>query len=179
MYKNKYKNFSSTKLTDLYIEMTPEEEEIFNKYGSGAFIIKDDECIVNPDFEQEQEQKEKERIQNLSITRSDFFDATIMAFGADEDDFLPIIENILAKIPETLSIIKGVPNTIAIKMALNNYKNAGDFYRKHPLFTILSNIPIEISAELTINITTEQWDKFFDEANKKNPKAYKYLIANP
>lgn len=121
-------------------------------------------------------QEERERIKELSMTRSDFFDATIKAFGADESDFLPIIENILAQIPNTFQIMEDVSNEVAVKIALNNYKNAAGFYRKHPLFTILSNVPIQISEALTITVTPEQWDKFFDETDKKNPDAYKELL---
>ena len=72
MYKNRYKNFATEKFSDLYVEMTPEEEEIFNKYGSDAFIIKDDECIVNPNFKQELAEKEAERINMLTMTALDF-----------------------------------------------------------------------------------------------------------
>lgn len=126
--------------------------------------------------DEQKAQEEHERIQELSMTRSDFFDATIKAFGADESDFLPIIENILAQIPGTFQIMKDVSNEVAVKIALNNYKNAAGFYRKHPLFTILSNVPIQISEALTITITPEQWDKFFDETDKKNPDAYKELL---
>lgn len=127
-------------------------------------------------YELKQAQEEAKRIKELSMTRSDFFDATIKAFGADESDFLPIIENILAQIPDTFQIMEDVSNEVAVKIALNNYKNAAGFYRKHPLFTILSNVPIQISEALTITITPEQWDKFFDETDKKNPNAYKELL---
>lgn len=112
-------------------------------------------------------QEEHERIQELFMTRSDFFDATIKAFGADEDDLLIAISGTMT--PMSLD------NTEQ-KIALNNYKNALNFYRKHPLFTILSNVPIQISEALTIAITSEQWDKFFDETDKKNPDAYKELL---
>lgn len=128
------------------------------------------------EYEAQKAQEEAKRIKELSMTRSDFFDATIKAFGADESDFLPIIENILAQIPDTFQIMEDVSNEVAVKIALNNYKNAAGFYRKHPLFTILSNVPIQISEALTITITSEQWDKFFDETNKKNPDAYKELL---
>ena len=136
-------------------------------YLSGYAPMKTDE---------QKAQEEAERIKELSMTRSDFFDATIKAFGADESVFLPIIENILKQIPDTLQIMDGVSNEVAVKIALNNYKNAAGFYRKHPLFTILSNVPIQISEALTITITSEQWDKFFDETDKKNPDACKELL---
>lgn len=159
--------------TDWYLKYgyTPQDVEQSdldgNWYLAGYAPMKTDE---------QKAQEEHERIKELSMTRSDFFDATIKAFGADESDFLPIIENILKQIPDTLQIMDGVSNEVAVKIALNNYKNAAGFYRKHPLFTILSNVPIQISESLTITITSEQWDKFFDETDKKNPDAYKELL---
>ena len=65
------------------------------------------------------------------------------------------------------------------KVALNNYKNAKDFYRKHALFAILSDREIILTPEVTINISSQQWDKFFDETSKKNPEAYKELLPKP
>ena len=70
MYKNKYGNFAEAKLTDLYIEMTSEEEEIFNKYGAEAFTIIDDECVVNPNYEQEQAEKRMQDFYNNFIITS-------------------------------------------------------------------------------------------------------------
>lgn len=127
------------------------------------YVLKDEA------WEDKQAQKEKERIQELYMTRSDFFDATIRAFGADEDDLLIALSGTIT--PMSL-------DNIEQKIALNNYKNALNFYRKHPLFTILSNVPIRISEALTITITPGQWDKFFDETDKKNPDAYKELLPN-
>ena len=49
-------------------------------------------------------------------------------------------------------------------------------YRKHDLFALLSGVTIPISEQLSITIEAEQWDKFFDETNKKNPDAYKELL---
>lgn len=117
--------------------------------------------------DEQKAQEEHERIQELFMTRSDFFDATIKAFGTDEDDLLIAISGTIT--PMSL-------DNIEQKIALNNYKNALNFYRKHPLFTILSNVPIKISEALTITITSDQWDKFFDETDKKNPEAYKELL---
>lgn len=66
---------------------------------------------------------------------------------------------------------------VSKKIALNNFKNAQNFYRKHTLFTLLSDIDIPISDEVTIHVTPEQWDNFFDKAIRENTKAeaYKYL----
>lgn len=123
--------------------------------------------------EEELQQQEYERIQALSMTRSDFFDGTIKAFGADSEDLLVAIQSVLAQSQMT---------DIEKKVAINNYKNALNFYRKHPLFTVLSGVPIPIGLDeqglpITITITETQWDKFFDETNKKNPDAWKELFA--
>lgn len=147
------------KATGDLIKENPDKYKISN----GNVIEKTDE-----EYLQEQAEEEQARIQNLYMTRSDFFDATIRAFGADEDDLLTAISG--AIIPMSIDQI----NT---KIALNNYKNALNFYRKHPLFAMLSNVPIKLSDELTITITPEQWDKFFDETNKGNAEAYKELIT--
>lgn len=142
-------------------------DEEYKEYQEGKRIWKENKLIANPDYEAQQTQKEHERIQELFMTRSDFFDATIKAFGADEDDLLIALSGTMT--PMSL-------DNLEQKIALNNYKNALNFYRKHPLFTILSNVPIQISEALTITITSEQWDKFFDETDKKNPDAYKELL---
>ena len=136
-------------------------------YIEGKYIVENNELVLNPNYEQEQAAKEHERIQELSMTRSDFFDGTIKAFGLDSDDLLFIIAAVLDNI--------GI-SEIEKKVALNNFRNALNFYRKHTLFTILSGRPIPISSTTTILITADQWDKFFDETHKRNPEAYKELL---
>lgn len=131
---------------------TDEEYVLYN----GAYITKD-----------EVSQKEHERIQELSVTKSDFFDATIMAFGIDGNDLLPAIAAIIESSPVDSKLKK---------IAINNYQNAKDFYRKHEIFNVIAGLPIKISDELTITITSEQLDRFFDESDKKNPEAYKELL---
>ena len=123
--------------------------------------------------EEEYIEIEAERIQGLYMTRSDFFDGTIKAFGADSDDLLAAIQIVLANI-EISDLEK--------KVAISNYKNALNFYRKHPLFTLLADVPIPVSQNTTIIITSNQWDQFFDLTDKKDPNAYKALlppITNP
>lgn len=117
--------------------------------------------------EEEKTEQERERIQALYMTRSDFFDGLIKAFGIDEDDLLPVLQQIL--------------NNLALeemqkKIAINNFKNALNFYRKHDLFTLLSGVTIPITESVSITIESEQWDKFFDETDKRNPEAYKELL---
>ena len=112
--------------------------------------------------------QEQSHIQQLSMTKSDFFDGTIKAFGLDQDDLQPAIELILTQLQIS---------EIDKKVAMNNYKNAKDFYRKHTLFTLLSDREIPISETQSIKISSTQWDKFFDETNKGNKEAYKELIG--
>lgn len=132
-----------------------ETDKEYVLYG-GTYITKDEVF-----------QKEHERIQELSVTKSDFFDATIMAFGVDGNDLLPAIAAIIESSPVDSKLKK---------IAINNYQNAKDFYRKHEIFNVIAGLPIKISNELTITITSEQLDRFFDESDKKNPEAYKELL---
>lgn len=103
--------------------------------------------------EEEKQQQEHERIQALSMTRSDFFDGFILAFGLGQTELRAIVENILNQINIT---------DIEIKVALNNFDNALNFYRKHTLFTLLNNVPIQVSDDMTLVFTSDIWDKFFD-----------------
>ena len=124
--------------------------------------------VINSNWEEEQKEKEHEYIQTLSMTRSDFFDNTIKAWGVNEEELLPVVTGILDTLPIT---------DIEKKIAINNYENALNFYRKHALFTLLSGIPITI-GEMTITMTAEHWDSFFVEINKRNPDAYKELLPD-
>ena len=111
--------------------------------------------------------QEKERIQELFMTRSDFFDGTIMAWGIGQDELLVLIQGLLATLP-----IEDVKKLIAI----NNFKNALNFYRKHDLFKMLVNIPIQLTETIQVILTDESLDKFFDEVNKGNKAtAWQYL----
>lgn len=148
------------------IENVEITEEICNEIDK--YIYSDGEIVSDPNYEEKQTQKEKERINKLSMTRSDFFDAMIKAFGVDSDELFIVIENIL----DALEI-----STTEKKIGLNNYRNALNFYRNHSLFTLMSNIPIRLDENTTITISSEQWDKFFDETDKKNPEAYKELLS--
>lgn len=103
--------------------------------------------------EEEKQEQEKERIQALSMTRSDFFDGMIMAFGLDSKELRVIVENVL----NTINI-----TPVQIRVALNNYDNALNFYRKHTLFTLINNVKIPVSETMYLLFTDEIWDKFFD-----------------
>ena len=102
--------------------------------------------------EEEKEEQEKARILELSMTRSDFFDGMIMAFGLDSKELRVIVENVLGQINIT---------PVQIRVALNNYDNALNFYRKHTLFTLINNVQIPINETMYLLFTNEIWDKFF------------------
>lgn len=111
--------------------------------------------------------QEHERIQELFMTRSDFFDGTIMAWGTDEDMLKPLIITMVNRLP--------LDDKLKLK-ALNNFKNALNFYRKHALFNMLVNTPIQLTETMQVIITDESLDKYFDEVAKGNKDtAWKYL----
>lgn len=103
--------------------------------------------------EEEKAEQEHERIQSLFMTRSDFFDGFILAFNLGQTELRAIIEQILHCINIT---------DVEIKVALNNFDNALNFYRKHALFTLLNAVEIPISEDITLVFTSDIWDKFFD-----------------
>ena len=113
---------------------------------------------TDEEIKEQEEQKEQERIASLYMTRSDFFDGFIMAFNLGQTELRAIVENILNSINIT---------DVQIKVALNNYDNALNFYRKHTLFTLLNNVEIPINDEITLIFTSDIWDKFFDTKDYK------------
>lgn len=133
MYKNKYGNFAETKLTDLYIEMTSEEEEIFNKYGAEAFTIIDDECVINPDYEQEQAEKERQRLNLLNLTKADVLLALYQDKGIKPEDIKTMLKD-------------NVP-------ALIKFDYASSYYRGDEVVNALG---------LALGYTTEEMDYLFE-----------------
>ena len=126
----------------LMVYTSIEETSIDYQFYGGEYLTEEEIAI-----------KERERLNELSMTRSDFFDGFIMAFGLGQTELRTIVENILNSINIT---------PIEIKVALNNYDNALNFYRKHTLFTLLNNVEIPINEDLTLLFTSDIWDKFFD-----------------
>ena len=117
--------------------------------------------------EEEKAQKERERIQELFMTRSDFFDGTIDAWGIGEEELLLVIKQVLDMLPF---------DDKTERKALNNFKNALNFYRKHTLFSLLIGNPIKLTDAIQVTLTDEALDKYFDEVNKGNKDtAWQYL----
>lgn len=149
------------------ISVMPQYQGLEIKEVEEGYVVYDFELMTVEEMEAKQAQKEKERIQELFMTRSDFFDGTIMAWGIGQDELLVLVQGLLATLP-----IEDVKKLIAI----NNFKNALNFYRKHDLFKMLVNIPIQLTETIQVILTDESLDKFFDEVNKGNKAtAWQYL----
>lgn len=132
------------------------EDDIWEQYaGTDKWDIIDGiftDITNTEEYKEKKAREERERLDALSMTRSDFFDGMIMAFGLDSKELRTIVEQVLNNINIT---------PVEIKVALNNYDNALNFYRKHTLFTLLNNVPIEI-GDMKLVFTSDIWDKFFD-----------------
>ena len=150
----------------------PLDQEFYNlekiEETQDEYVLDGEEYVLNDEtYQEKQAQKEHERLQELSMTRSDFFDGTIMAWEVGQDELLVLIQGLLATLP-----LEDKTKLIAI----NNFRNALNFYRKHDLFKMLVNIPIQLNETTQVIITNEHLDKFFDEVNKGNKEtAWQYL----
>lgn len=142
------------------------EEEIVDEEGNTT-IIHTYNLKALGYTEEEIAIQECERIQELFMTRSDFFDGTIDAWGIGEEELLLVIKQVLDLLPF---------DEKTERKALNNFKNALNFYRKHTLFSLLVGNPIKLTDTIQVTLTDEALDKFFDEVNKGNKDtAWQYL----
>lgn len=135
------------------IEVPDYDPETGKQTGTHTEVITIQKLVPNPNWEEEQAEKERERLDSLYMTRSDFFDGMIMAFGLDSKELRIIVENVLGSINIT---------PVQTRVALNNYDNALNFYRKHTLFVLINNVQIPINETTYLLFTSEIWDKFFD-----------------
>ena len=124
-------------------------EEIYQAYleDINKVIYKDSEVILNPNWETEQAQKERKRLDNLSMTRGDVFEALILARGLTKPQIRAMIEN--AEL-----------DTMTKALYLNRFDEALDFYRGFPVFDMLGQ---------ALGVTPKQLDDFFET------KDYHYL----
>lgn len=121
-------------------------EEIEPQDGERVFKIVD----ITPTPE-EQAQKERERLNLLSMTRGDMFEAIILAFGKTKADIRSMIENV-----EDLTDIERA-------LYLNRFDEALDFYRGYPAVDLIGKM---------LGVSSEQLDKFFET------KDYTYLLPS-
>lgn len=110
------------------------------KYGIEYYTYKDGEIVENPNYADEFEQKERERLDNLSMTRGDVFEAFILAKGIGKTQIRAMIESLDL-------------DDITKALYLNRFDEALNFYRGYPIFNILGEI---------LDITPQMLDKFFE-----------------
>lgn len=133
------------------IYLTECTDDVYQELQEGKKIWNDNEIIVNPDYEAVQKQKERERLDNLSMTRGDVFEALILAKGLGKAQIRAMIEQ-----SELDDVTKA--------LYLNRFDEALEFYRGYPIFDMLGK-------RKELNITGEMLDKFFDT------KDYHYLTT--
>ena len=95
---------------------------------------------INPYYKDEKVQKERERLNKLSMTRGDMFEAIILAFGKTKADIRLMIENV-----EGLTDVERA-------LYLNRFDEALDFYRGYPAIDLIGKM---------LGVSSEQLDKFF------------------
>lgn len=97
--------------------------------------------------EEEKQEQERERLDKLSMTRGDVFEALILAKGLMKPQIRAMIEN--AEL-----------DTMTKALYLNRFDEALDFYRGFPAFDMLGQV---------LGVTPKQLDDFFET------KDYHYL----
>lgn len=142
------------KLNKPYTETQKLDFIVLNNHNLG-YEIKETETELQAwgYTEEERQEQEREQLDSLFMTRSDFFDGFILAFNLGQVELRAIVEQILNSINIT---------DVEIKVALNNFDNALNFYRKHALFTLLNGVKIPINETMYLVFTSDIWDKFFD-----------------
>ena len=142
-YQNgKIKFYTETKLdTALYNIDKVEETQDEYVFDGEEYVLKDEA------WEEKQAQKERERLDKLSMTRGDVFEALILAKGLGKAQIRSMIE-------------QAELDTVTKTLYLNRFDEALEFYRGYPIFDMLGE---------ALDITPSMLDRFFDE------KDYHYL----
>ena len=90
--------------------------------------------------EEEKQKQERERLDNLSMTRGDVFEALILARGLTKPKIRAMIE-------------QAELDTVTKALYLNRFDEALEFYRGYPIFDMLGE---------ALDITPRMLDKFFE-----------------
>ena len=129
------------------IAFMPQYQGLEIKEVEEGYVIYDFELMTVEEMEEKQAQKERERLDNLSMTRGDVFEALILARGLTKPQIRAMIEN-----AELDAMTKA--------LYLNRFDEALDFYRGFPVFDMLGKV---------LGVTPKQLDDFFET------KDYHYL----
>ena len=127
----------------------PQYEGLEIKEVQEGYVIYNSELMTIEEKEAKEIQKERERLDNLSMTRGDVFEALILARGLTKPQIRAMIEN-----TELDDITKA--------LYLNRFDEALDFYRGFPVFDMLGQV---------LGVTPKQLDDFFET------KDYHYLTS--
>ncbi len=132
------------------IYLTECTDDVYRELQDGKKIWNDNnEIIVNPNYEAIQKEKERERLNNLSMTRGDVFEALILAKGLGKAQIRAMIE-------------QAELDTVTKALYLNRFDEALEFYRGYPIFDMLGE---------ALGIRGAMLDSFFDT------KDYHYLTT--
>ena len=129
------------------IAFMPQYEGLEIKEVEEGYVIYDFELMTVEEKEAKETQKERKRLDKLSMTRGDVFEALILARGLTKPQIRAMIEQ-----AELDDITKA--------LYLNRFDEALSFFRGHPVFDFIGNM---------LNITSTQMDDFFET------KDYHYL----
>ena len=129
------------------IAFMPQYEGLEIKEVEEGYVIYDFELMTVEEMEAKEAQKERERLDKLSMTRGDVFEALILARGLTKPQIRAMIEN--AEL-----------DTMTKALYLNRFDEALDFYRGFPVFDMLGQV---------LGVTPKQLDDFFET------KDYHYL----
>ena len=129
------------------IAFMPQYEGLEIKEVEEGFVIYDFELMTVEEMEAKETQKERKRLDNLSMTRGDVFEALILARGLTKPQIRAMIEQ--AELDDMTKALY-----------LNRFDEALSFFRGHPVFDFIGNM---------LNITSTQMDDFFET------KDYHYL----
>ena len=137
------------KLQDTIAFTTPQYQGLEIKEVEEGYVIYDFELMTVEEMEEKQAQKERKRLDNLSMTRGDVFEALILAKGLGKAQIRAMIE-------------QAELDTVTKALYLNRFDEALTFYRGYPIFDMLGQ---------ALGITGEMLDKFFET------KDYHYLTT--
>ena len=135
------------KLQDTIAFTMPQYLGLEIKEVQEGYVIYNSELMTVEEMEAKETQKERKRLDNLSMTRGDVFEALILARGLTKPQIRAMIEQ-----AELDDITKA--------LYLNRFDEALDFYRGFPVFDMLGQV---------LGVTPKQLDDFFET------KDYHYL----
>ena len=122
------------------IAFMPQYEGLEIKEVQEGYVIYDFELMTVEEKEAKEIQKERKRLDNLSMTRGDVFEALILAKGLGKAQIRSMIE-------------QAELDTVTKALYLNRFDEALEFYRGYPIFDMLGQ---------ALGITGEMLDKFFE-----------------